>query len=212
MKRKDNGLKTIILVVTSLFLLGIACVGVYWKRIYDKLTEQPVTGIQIEETPSMIEDVRPVGKLYVCSSLIDDFVTERKEESALLGLVKKEHTAIQMLTVKCSYVIDLDKVKYNADNENKVVYVTMPELTYAASVKKTRFDSDDPVYWAKYKPDTNDMKEKVLDKIKKNFDTPQNREKASCYAEEAVSVVLEKVLGSKEYKVEFVHTIVQRRE
>lgn len=208
-KRKNNksANKGVIAIVFILVFVLSGVGGYVGKYFYDKYKDsQGPTKIIIEETPIKIDSVRPVGKIYVCSAIITDAVVETKEESCLL-FMKRKHSGVYSMTTKCSYVVDLDSVKYDADNENMKLTVTMPELTYTTSgAQDSQFISDDDQYWAEQ--DINGLIKKVQKKIRTNFDTPQNREKANLYAEEVVSSVFEN-MG---YEVVFNRTLTKKKE
>lgn len=157
--------------------------------------------ITIEETPIEIESIMPKGDLYVGSAIIEDYQIKRKTESTLV-VFKKEHTCVQIVKQKCSYRIDLNKIEYLQQEDNKIL-IKLPELEYGATTQDSPFISDDEEYWKKELPSTNAMKKQVAEKIKKRFDTPENRQKSTLYAKEAVKVLFEK-LG---VEVEFVSSL-----
>jgi len=162
--------------------------------------------IVLQDTPIEIEEVRMKGEIYVCSAIMEDFVSVHKTEKHL-GVIPERHSCVQIIRQKCSYKIDLDKVTYQCDS-NKVVYVHIPQPEYTASTQNTPFMSDDEEYWIDAMPNTNALKQKVERKIRKRFDTAENRRKAIRYAEDAISDMLEK-LG---YQAEFISTIEQKRD
>lgn len=187
----------------TLYVIALAAilVGVIW--VLDKCSDDDGAKkeIVIEDTPITIEDVRPVGELYVCSSIIEDYEVMHKTEKTL-GIISTEHTCAQMMRMKCSYVINLDKIKYK-EIDGKKLLVKLPKLEYMATVIDTPFMSDDEAYWAKALPSTNNMKKKVERKIKRQFETEENKNKGERYAEDAVRNLLEN-LG---FEVEFVSTL-----
>lgn len=162
--------------------------------------------IVLEDSPIEIEDVRLKGEIYVCSAIIEDYVTVQKTEKHL-GVIPENHSCIQIMRQKCSYMIDLDKVVYTPDS-NRVVYVRIPKPEYVASTQNTPFISDDEEYWINEMPSTNKLKQKVEWKIRARFETPENKRKAMRYAEDAIANMLEK-LG---YHAEFISTIDTHKE
>ena len=188
----------------TLLVCGLVVLAVVW--IVNLMSKED-EGIMLEDTLSIIEDVRPRGEIYVCSSLIEDYVVRREKEKTLL-LTEKEHLCVQTMVQKCSYVVDLDKVEYEADDSVKVVRVKMPKPEYVASTQGTSFMSDDSNYWAAKMQSTNGMKREVAAKIRRSFDTVENRRKAERYAEDAIREVLRQ-LG---FEVEFVRTLEKRKE
>lgn len=171
-----------------------------------KQEEAEHVNIVLEPTPIEIESVRPKGEIYACSSIMEDYTTFQKTERHL-GIIPEKHSCVQILRQKCSYKIDLDKIVYKKDTLNKV-FVYMPELEYVATTQNSPFMSDDEEYWIEALPNTNNLKRKVANQIKKRFDTADNRKKAKIYAESAVSALLAK-LG---YEAEFVSSVEQKRE
>ncbi len=147
--------------------------------------------IVIEETPIQIEDIRPKGEIYVCTSFVEDYVIEHRTEMHL-GILPEKHSCIQILRQKISYRINLDKVRYVPDTLN-VVVVELPPVEYTASTQSSPFISDDEEFWIKELPSTNNLKAKVERQIRRRFDTDANRKKAERYAEEALSELLSKL-------------------
>jgi hypothetical protein len=160
--------------------------------------------LTMEPTMASIEEVRPKGEMYVCSALIEDCYIKRATEKRLL-LPNKDHACVQTMRQKCSYIINLDKVEYTADEGRKTVRVKLPQIEYVASTQSSSFLSDDSNYWAEHLPNTNAMKQKVEEQIKQRFDTPNNRRQAERYAEDAISEVMKK-LG---YETEFETTLTK---
>ena len=154
-----------------------------------------------------IEEVRLRGEIYVCSAMIEDYTTKHETEENLLW-ANEEHSCVQTMRQRCSYKVNLDKVEYLANDSTKTVLVKLPTVEYVASTQSTSFLSDDGEYWAEHLPNTNAMKRKVEEQIKRRFDTPNNRRKAERYAEDAIS----EVLGKLGYEVEFVKTLEKKKE
>ena len=193
--------------INRLILGLIVCVLVALAAVWVvNLMSKEEEGIVLEDTLSIIEDVRPRGEIYVCSSLIEDYAVRREKEKNLL-MADKEHVCVQTMVQKCSYVVDLDKVEYEAVDSTRVVRVKMPKPEYVASTQGTSFMSDDSNYWATRMRSTNGMKREVEAKIRRSFDTAENRRKAERYAEDAVREVLRQ-LG---FEVEFVRTLETNR-
>ena len=161
--------------------------------------------VTLEETIASIEAVRPRGEFYVCSSVIEDYAIKRETEYGLF-FGEEEHSCVQTMTQKCSYVIDLDKGEYVATDSTQVVLVKLPAVKYVASTQGAAFMSDDSNYWARKMPNTNGMKKQVERQIRERFDTAENRKKAERYAEEAIREVMKK-LG---FEVEFVRSLERR--
>ena len=183
-------------------LIGLAIYGV--KTWVDELKNPKE--IAIEKSPISIESVRPKGELYLSSAIVEDYVTLHRTEKHL-GLIPEEHSCVQILKQKVSFKIDLDKIIYKPDTLN-VIIVTLPDPEYVASTQNTPFMSDDESFWEKELPSTNGLKRKVEEKIRKRYDTAENRKRANKYAEEAVSAMLIQ-MG---YEVRFTPKIEQNKK
>ena len=182
--------------------IGLAIYGV--KTWVDALNNPQE--IVIEDSPVAIESVRPKGELYVSSAIVEDYVTLQRTEKHL-GLIPEEHSCVQILKQKVSFKIDLDKIVYTPDTLNRLI-VTLPDVEYVASTQNTPFMSDDESFWEKELPSTNGLKRKVEEKIRKRYDTAENRKRANKYAEEAVTAMLMQ-MG---YEVRFTPKIEQNKE
>ena len=182
--------------------VGLVVVGIVCTVLIKRCVQKDDEALPMEETMASIEEVRLRGEIYVCSAMIEDYTTKQQTEVNLLW-ANEEHSCVQTLRQRCSYKVDLDKVKYEADDSARVVLVTLPMVEYVATTQSSSFLSDDPEYWAEHLPNTNAMKRKVEEQIRRRFDTPSNRRKAERYAEDAIS----EVMGKMGYEVEFVRTL-----
>lgn len=196
--------KAIVRLIVGLIVSVLLALAVVWMINLMTKEEESIT---LEDSMSVIEEVRPKGEIYVCSSVIEDYAVKREKETYMM-FITKEHVCVQTMVQKCSYVVDLDKVEYEATDSTKKVRVKMPKPEYVASTQSSPFMSDDSNYWAKKLASTNAMKQEVEEKIRRTFDTEENRRKAERYAEDAVGEVL-KQLG---FEVEFVRTIETKKE
>lgn len=207
-------------------LKALAWIVVYWENIRKvliaaaalaiivvaaimirKLLKEEPQEMEMEKTAVTIESVRPRGEIYVCSAVIEDYAVKRDTVTGLFT-GKQEHVCVQTLTQKCSYMLDLEKVVYEAVDSDSIVRVRLPKPQYVASTQGASFLSDDGSYWARRMPNTNALKRIAERKIKRRFDTTENQRKAERYAEEAISEVLKK-LG---YRTEFVRTLEKKDE
>ena len=192
------------------WIATVACIvvmGIVATVLIRRCVRGSGTEIPMEETMASIEEIRPRGEIYVCSAMIEDYTMQRATEENLFW-ADEEHSCVQTITQKSSYVIDLDKVEYEPVDSTRTIYVKLPDVEYVATTQSTTFLSDDGNFWADHLPNTNAMKRKVEGQIKKRFDTPSNRRKAERYAEDAISEVMRK-LG---YEVEFVRTLERKKE
>lgn len=190
-----------IITAIVIFILGFVAARMWFGE-----KEEPKRTIVLEDTPIEIEKIMPKGELYVGTSVIEDYTTLQRTERHL-GIIKQEHSCVQILRQKCSYVVILDSIEYTHLEGNKVL-VHLPELKYVATTQKSPFMSDDESFWAEALPSTNAMKKKVASQIRSRFDTKDNRYKAQRYAENSVTILLHK-LG---YEAEFTTDIERKRE
>lgn len=188
------------------FAALVLVLGISAAILVGRCQEEEPEEIAMEPTLASIEEVRPKGEMYVCSAFIEDCVIKRTTEKRLL-LPNKEHACVQTMRQKCSYVINLDKVEYTADEERKTVRVKLPQVEYVASTQSSSFLSDEGNYWAEHLPNTNFMKRKVEEQIKRRFDTPNNRRQAERYAEDAISEVMKRLGYETEFEVTITRTI-----
>ncbi len=196
--------KRLLMYVVAAVLLVIM-LSVSLSRCTGEKTDEASQEVVLEDTPIEIEDVRPTGELYVSTAIMEDYTTLQRTERHL-GIIPEEHSCVQIVRQKCSFVVDLDKVVYEKDTLNRL-YVRLPELRYVASTQNSPFMSDDEDFWIESLPNTNGLKQKVARQIRERFDTPENRKKAKSYAESAVSAMLSK-MG---YEVTFVSEINTER-
>jgi hypothetical protein len=184
----------------------VVVVGIVIAVLAKQCGRDEVETLPMEGTMASIEEVKPRGELYVCSALIEDYTTQRAIEHNLLW-EDDTHSCVQTMTQKCSYKIDLDRVEYEPVDSLRKVRVKLPPVEYVATTQSAAFLSDDSNFWAERLPNTNEMKRKVEEQIRRRFDTAKNRRKAEQFAEEAIS----EVMGKMGYEVEFVRGIEMKK-
>ena len=187
--------------VGCLILLGILAIIVLAIVLLSKCMRTNDDTISIEATPNEIRQIMPQNELYVATALIEDFATLQQTEYHF-EVFPEEHSCVQILQQKVSYKLDLSKVEYTP-KENHIMEVRMPELAYTASTQASQFISDDESYWIEALPSTNELRHKVEQQIRTQFDTPENRQKALLFAQEAITHILTQ-LG---YQPQFINTI-----
>jgi len=184
-----------------LILLGILAIVILLIIILSKCTNSADSEISIESTPNTILAIMPKNDLYVATAIIEDFTTLQQTEYHL-GLFPEDHSCVQILRQKVSYKINLSEVEYTQIDKH-TIQVKMPALEYVASTQASTFISDDEAYWKESLPSTNELRNKVEQQIRTQFDTQENRQKASLYAKEAVTHILTQI----GYQPIFVDTI-----
>lgn len=187
---------------TSLMiLLGILAVIILVIALLSKCMQSSDGTISIEPTPNEIQRMMPQNELYVATALIEDYTTMQQTEYHF-GVFPEEHSCVQILQQKVSYRLDLSQVEYTP-KENHIMQVRIPELAYTASTQASQFISDNESYWSEALPSTNELRHKVEQQIRTQFDTPENRHKAILYAQEAITHILTQ-LG---YQPDFINSI-----
>ena len=186
--------------------LGILAIIVLAIVLLSKCMHTNDNTVSIEPTPNEIRKIMPQNELYVATALIEDYTTLQQTEYHF-GVFPEEHSYVQILRQKVSYKLDLSKVEYTP-RDNHIMEVRMPELAYTASTQASQFISDNESYWSEALPSTNELRHKVEQQIRTQFDTPENRQKAILFAQEAITHILTQ-LG---YQPEFINTITPQSE
>ncbi|MBQ9640302.1 MAG: DUF4230 domain-containing protein [Bacteroidaceae bacterium] len=184
---------TIILYTLPLVILLLATVFVLHKC--QSQPEEDSSTIVIAKTPVMIEDVKPIGELYLYTT-----VTEEFEKGSFMGsgygsslfgkgngILKKRHDCVQVLRQQISFTINLDDVQYQEDSVSGIVQVTLPQVRFVQSTLHTWFKSDDEDEEAAVEYDATPLIRRVEQKIKRRYDTPANRAKATQKAKDVLT-------------------------
>lgn len=173
--------KSIFIIIVLLLIISVWTIIILRQKNNDD-------GISLEETADAIVKIMPRSDLYVATSVIEEFTNLRQTEYHL-GLIPEEHSCVQTLQQKVSYKISMTDIKYSIIDRHTIM-VHIPESQYSASTINSSFISDDEEYWYNNMPSTKNMKHKVETKIKKLFDTAENRKKSKLYAQEAITHII----------------------
>ena len=175
-KKKESILQTVNTLARLLCLLAI----VYFAlRALDACEQQD--DIAIEDTPVVIESIKPIGELYAFTAITEDFSIDNVEK---VGLFRKTYyKAVQTLRMQVSYVLNLDSVTYQRKEGTDTVVVRLPELRYMQSSQGGRLLCE--VEMANY--DAASAISVVEEKIRSKYDTPENRKKALQHVHEVLS-------------------------
>lgn len=181
-------IKTNVLIVKITAIVTIAVsLGIIAFVAYKVTNEENVSDeLQVEDTASVIDSIKPSGKLVLYKSELEDYTIRTAKEGIFFT---EEHSIVCVLNCTCNYYIDLDSIKY--DVQDSVVVVTMPKVQYECNRQKSKFIEDDAAYWAKNIKSIAGMNAEVEKKIRYRFDTADNRKKAELHAEEFVISLLE---------------------
>lgn len=179
-KKKESILSTVNLVVRLLCLLAV----VYFvARCIDAGSEDDIA---IEDTPVVIESIKPIGELYAFTAITEDYAIDNVEKIG--WFTRSNYKAVQTLRMQVSYVMDLDSVEYVRQEHSDTVVVRLPKLRYIQSaqggnllceveVPATQFDAASAI-------------RVVEEKIRSKYDTQANRDKALQHAREALTTFI----------------------
>ena len=128
-KNKASILQTVNLLARLICLLAIVYFALRW---IDSCEQQD--DITIEDTPVVIESIKPIGELYAYTAITEDFSIDNVEK---VGFFRKSYyKAVQTLRAQVSYVMDLDSVKYQRKAGTDTVVVTLPQLCAVVAGRK----------------------------------------------------------------------------
>ena len=159
---------------------------------------QDTDDITLKDTPTVIESTRPIGILYLYTTVTEDYAKDSFWGSGIgssvigknHGLFKKKHDCVQILRQQVSLTMDLDKVKYQPAENSDTVFVTLPDVTFTQSTLSSWFKSDDEDEESAVQYDAKPLIQRVESKIKNRYNTPENRCKAEEKAKETITEFL----------------------
>lgn len=183
-------LSTLIKGTSLLILICVFAIIILVCLIVTKCTDnsQDNNEVILQNTPAEIMKIMPKGEMYVATAIIEDYTTVQQTEYHL-SLFPEKHSCVQILRQKVSFTVDLNKVEYTMLDDGKV-QVRIPRLEYTASTQESPFISDDEAYWKETLISNYSLKQKVELQIRAQFDTTENRNKATRYAQEAITHIL----------------------
>jgi hypothetical protein len=163
-----------------------------WSRLAHR---QDTDDITLKDTPTIIESTRPIGILYLYTTVTEDYAKDSFWGSGIgssvigknNGLFKKKHDCVQILRQQVSLTMDLDKVKYQPVENSDTVLVTLPDVTFTQSTISSWFKSDDEDEESAVQYDAKPLIQRVEHKIKNRYDTPENSCKAEDKAKETIT-------------------------
>lgn len=175
-------------IVIILLIAGVAL----WSRLTHP--EEP-DEISLKDTPTLIESTRPIGILYLYTTVTEDYVKGSFYGSGLGGSVfgknngifKMKHDCVQILRQQISLTMDLDKVRYEPVENSDTVIVHLPYVDFTQSTLSSWFKSDDESEESAVNFDAKQMIERVERKIAARYDTPENKAKAETKAKQTIS-------------------------
>ena len=152
-------------------------------------------GITLKDTPTVIESTRPIGVLYLYTTVTEDYAKDAFYGSGIgssllgkdNGLFKRKHDCVQILRQQVSLTIDLDKVQYQPVEGTDTVKVSLPDVEFAQSTLSSWFKSDSEAEESAVEYDSKPLIERVERKIENRYNTPENRCRAEGKAKETIA-------------------------
>ena len=156
---------------------------------------QDTDEITLKDTPTVIEATRPIGVLYLYTTVTEDYAKDAFWGSGIgssvlgqnNGLFKKKHDCVQILRQQVSLTMNLDKVQYRIVENSDTVQVRLPDVEFSQSTLNAWFKSDSESEESAMQFDAKPLIQKVENKIKNRYNTPENRKKAEDKAKETIS-------------------------
>lgn len=184
MKRKPF----IYAIIIILLIAGV----VLWSRLAHR---EGSDEISLKDTPAVIEASRPIGILYLYTTVTEDYAKDAFYGSGIgssvlgkdNGLFKKKHDCVQILKQQVSLTMNLDKVRYEPKENSDTVLVCLPDVEFTQSTLSSWFKSDDEDEESAVQYDAKPLIQKVERKIKTRYNTPENRSKAEEKAKKTIA-------------------------
>ena len=175
-------------IIVILLIAGVAL----WSRLSHHADTDDIT---LKDTPTVIESTRPIGVLYLYTTVTEDYAKDSFYGSGIgssvlgkeKGLFKKKHDCVQILKQQVSLTMNLDKVKYEPKENSDTVFVCLPNVEFSQSTISSWFKSDDEDEENAVQYDAKPLIQRVERKIMNRYNTPENRKKAEEKAKETIA-------------------------
>jgi len=172
-------------------ILLVAAVAL-WSRLSHRQNPDEIT---LKDTPAVIEATRPIGILYLYTTVTEDYAKDSFYGSGIgssvlgkdNGLFKKKHDCVQILKQQVSLTMDLDKVRYEPLENSDTVLVCLPDVEFSQSTLFSWFKSDDEDEESAVQYNAKPLILRVENKIRTRYNTPENRTKAEAKAKETIA-------------------------
>lgn len=179
------------IIYATIIILLIAGVALISKIAHKTDTDE----ITLKDTPAVIEATRPIGILYLYTTVTEDYAKDAFYGSGVgssvlgknNGLFKRKHDCVQILRQQVSLTMDLDKVQYQPVEGTDTVKVCLPEVEFSQSTLSSWFKSDSEAEESAVQFDAKPLIQRVENKIKLRYNTPENRCKAEEKAKETIA-------------------------
>ena len=178
--------------IFALVVILLIAGTVLWSRLAHR---QDADEITLKDTPAIIEASRPIGILYLYTTVTEDYTKDAFYGSGVgssvfgknNGLFKRKHDCVQILKQQVSLTMNLDKVRYEPQGNSDTVLVYLPDVEFTQSTLSSWFKSDDEDEESAVQFDAKPLIQKVERKIKNRYDTPENRTKAEEKAKQTIT-------------------------
>lgn len=182
--------KNIIIVSILVFLTAAVCL---LSRLSLSRSEND---IRLEETATVIEATRPVGILYLYSTITEEYAKDSFWGSGLgsailgkdNGILKRKHDCVQILKQQVNLTMDLDKIRYQMVGNSDTVMVFLPDVEFSQSTLSSWFKSDNENEEGAVQYNASSLIKRVERRIEARYNTPENRRRAE---EQAKSIIAE---------------------
>lgn len=178
------------IIIVSLLVLLTAAVCLLSRLNSRKNSEE----IRLEETATVIEATRPVGILYLYSTITEDYAKDSFWGSGLgsavlgkdNGILKRKHDCVQILKQQVNLTMDLDKIRYEVVGNSDTVMVYLPDVEFSQSTLSSWFKSDNENEEGAVQYNASPLIKRVERRIEARYNTPENRREAE---EQAKSIL-----------------------
>ena len=151
--------------------------------------------LTLKDTPTVIESTRPIGILYLYTTVTEEYAKDAFWGSGVgssvlgkdNGLFKRKHDCVQILRQQVSLTMDMDKVQYHPVEGTDTVRVCLPDVEFTQTTLSSWFKSDDEDEESAVQYDAKPLIQRVENRIRSRYNTPENRHKAEEKAKETIA-------------------------
>ena len=180
-----------IVIYSTIVILLVAAVVLISKIAHKADTNE----IILKDTPTVIEATRPIGILYLYTTVTEDYAKDAFYGSGIgssllgkdNGLFKRKHDCVQILRQQVGLTMDMDKVQYQPIEGTDSVKVCLPDVEFTQSTLSSWFKSDSEAEENAVQFDAKPLIQRVERKIENRYNTPENRIKAEEKAKETIT-------------------------
>ena len=180
-----------IAIYAIIVILLVAAVALISKITHKTDTDE----LTLKDTPAVIEATRPIGVLYLYTTITEDYAKDAFYGSGIgssvlgkdNGLFKRKHDCVQIIRQQVSLTMNMDKVKYESIEGTDTVKVCLPEVDFTQSTLSSWFKSDSEAEENAVQFDAKPLIQRAERRIELRYNTPENRRKAEEKAKETIA-------------------------